>query len=89
MQPSLGSSCLYMHQPVCCYNGKTYEPGATIMTITTTLECTGDGINSVTMQRPGTYCDYSAQQQYSPIRDGSSGQKITETESGNIRCSSC
>ena len=88
MEPIVWSSCLYMHQPVCCYNGKTYEPGATIMTITTTLECTGDGINSVTMQRPGTYCDYSAQQQYSPIRDGSSGQKLTETESGNIRCSS-
>jgi len=51
------------------------------MTITTTLECTGDGINTVTVQRPGTYCDNSAQQQYSSIRDGSSGQKISETES--------
>jgi len=68
-------------QSVCCYNGKTYEPGATITTITTTLECTGDGINTVSMIRPGTYCDTSAMQQHCPCSDAFYGEKYSESES--------
>ena len=88
----LSSSCLYMYQSVCCYNGKTYEPGATITTITTTLECTGDGINTVSMIRPGTYCDTSSMQQHCPCSDAFYGEKYSESESGTfflkIICSS-
>ena len=50
--------------------------------VNTTKTCTGDGINTYSMVRPGTYCETPPLQQHCPCSDVSYGQTSSEPEPG-------